>query len=476
LRGWAENTEGLSNGRRMSEEFPESIGPYRVLRELGRGAMGTVYLARQESLSRDLAIKVLAAEFTRDQEFVARFRREGLISSKLRHPNIVQVFDYSAQDNLYYIAMEYAGAEDLQSYLRANGGKLSLSEAVRLMGQVLSALECAHEAGVTHRDVKPANVLMSPRMDAVLTDFSIANMQEAQRLTQTGAMMGTPDYMAPEQFDAKQVDKRSDLYSVGVVLYEMTTGIRPFPGDTVVQVMKAQLMHTPEAPHLVDPSIPEALSLAIMKALEKEPTRRWSSAAEMRDAIYTALGSNAPPEPPRAAPPPPPAAPASLAERAAAPRPAADTIAVSPTIVKKSGGTLELARQSLGEVGDDFRSGFHTLGWKNFSHNWMPRLIGLELVWFVVTRPLLGLLGKTAVPFTYADFWLIGSAFLNLFFVLMLAVRVIRGERLYRKLVAAGICLLAWGFWYYQYSDLAPKKFQFTAHARGYLTRLTQSR
>ena len=461
----------------MSEEFPENIGPYKVLRELGRGAMGTVYLARQESLSRDLAIKVLAAEFTRDQEFVARFRREGLISSKLRHPNIVQVFDYSAQDNLYYIAMEYVGPEDLQAYLRANHGRLPQAEAVRLMGQVLSALECAHEAGVTHRDVKPANILMSPRQDAVLTDFSIANMQEAQRLTQTGAMMGTPDYMAPEQFDAKQVDKRSDLYSVGVVLYEMITGERAFPGDTVVQVMKAQLMHVPEAPHKIDPGVPEALSLAIMKALEKEPERRWGSAAAMRDAIFTALGTAPPPEAPRPSPPAPAAAPASLAERVAAPRPSAETVAVATTPApKKSGGTLELARQSLGEVGDDFRSGFHTLGWKNFSLNWMPRLVALELLWFLLTRPLLGLLGKTALPITYSDFWLIGAGLLNLAFLLMLVVRIIRAERLYRKLVAAAICVAAWGFWFYQYHGLSDKKFQFTAHARGYLTRLVQNR
>lgn len=461
----------------MSEEFPENIGPYKVLRELGRGAMGTVYLARQESLSRDLAIKVLAAEFTRDQEFVARFRREGLISSKLRHPNIVQVFDYSAQDNLYYIAMEYVGPEDLQAYLRANHGRLPQAEAVRLMGQVLSALECAHEAGVTHRDVKPANILMSPRQDAVLTDFSIANMQEAQRLTQTGAMMGTPDYMAPEQFDAKQVDKRSDLYSVGVVLYEMITGERAFPGDTVVQVMKAQLMHVPEAPHKIDPGVPEALSLAIMKALEKEPERRWGSAAAMRDAIFTALGTAPPPEAPRPSPPAPAAAPASLAERVAAPRPSAETVAVATTPApKKSGGTLELARQSLGEVGDDFRSGFHTLGWKNFSLNWMPRLVALELLWFLLTQPLLGLLGKTALPITYSDFWLIGAGLLNLAFLLMLVVRIIRAERLYRKLVAAAICVAAWGFWFYQYHGLSDKKFQFTAHARGYLTRLVQNR
>lgn len=459
----------------MSEEFPENIGPYRVLRELGRGAMGTVYLARQESLSRELAVKVLAAEFTRDAEFVARFRREGLISSKLRHPNIVQVFDYSAQDNLYYIAMEYVGPEDLQAFLRARDGRLPVSEAVRLMGQVLSALECAHEAGVTHRDVKPANVLLSPRGDAVLTDFSIANMQEAQRLTQTGAMMGTPDYMAPEQFDAKQVDQRSDLYSTGVVLYEMVTGTRAFPGDTVVQVMKAQLMHVPQAPHLLDASVPEALSRAIMKALEKSPNQRFASAVEMRQALYAAVGSELPPEPPRATISVP-----SLAERVAnpTPRPSAETVAVAgpETLVRKSGGTLELARNTLGEVGDDFRSGFHTVGWKKFSLNWMPRLIGLEVIWFVLTRPLLGLLGKSAVTLTYADFWLLGAGLINLFFLLMVAVRVIRGERLYRKLVAVAICLVAWGLWYAQYSAFTQKDYRFGLHARNHLMRLSKHR
>ena len=143
---------------------------------------------------------------------------------------------------------------------------------------------------------------------------------------------------------------------------------------------------------------------------------------------------------------------------------------------KKSGGTLELARQSLGEVGDDFRSGFHTLGWKNFSLNWMPRLVALELLWFLLTQPLLGLLGKTALPITYSDFWLIGAGLLNLAFLLMLVVRIIRAERLYRKLVAAAICVAAWGFWFYQYHSLSDKKFQFTAHARGYLTRLVQNR
>ncbi|MBT9585960.1 serine/threonine protein kinase [bacterium] len=453
----------------MAEEFPETIGPYRVLRELGRGAMGTVYLARQESLARDLAVKVMAAEFTRDQEFVARFKREGLISSKLRHPNIVQVYDYSASDGLYYIAMEYVGAEDLQAYLRANGGHLPVAEVVRLMGQVLSALDCAHETGVTHRDVKPANILLSPRHDAVLTDFSIASIQEAQRLTQTGAMVGTPDYMAPEQFDAKQVDNRSDLYAVGAVIYEMLTGQRPFHGDTVVQIMKAQLMHTPEAPHLVNPEVPEDLSKVVMKSLEKPPELRYQSASEMRQALYDAVGGQAPALPER-----PSAAPVSLQERLnAAKNASSETLVMAP---KKTGGTIEIARATLGEVSDDFRLGFHTVAWSKFSLNWMPRLVGGLMIYYIVTLPDLGLLGKTAVALTYTDFWMLGWLAFNLLFSLMAFVRFVRRERLYRQLVACGLCLISWVFWASQYAQRQDTPYQFGLHAKSYFVRLSKSK
>ena len=460
----------------MSEEFPETIGPYKVVRELGRGAMGTVYLARQESLARELAVKVMAAEFTRDQEFIARFRREGLISSKLRHPNIVQVYDYNTNEGLYYIAMEYVGAEDLQAYLKAHGGKLGVAEVVRLVGQILSALECAHQTGVTHRDVKPANVLLTPRHDAVLTDFSIASIQEAQRLTQTGAMVGTPDYMAPEQFDVKQVDNRSDLYAVGVVLYEMLTGIRPFQRDTIVQVMKAQLMHDPEAPHLLEESVPEALSLVVMKALQKSPDRRYSSAAEMRQALYAAVGGELPADPEvppsREGQPTPPLP--SLSERLAQPKVASvETIAMPP---KKAGGTIELARATLGEVGDDFRSGFRTVGWSKFSLNGMPRLLGGLGVGCLLTRPQFGLLGSFANVYTYSDFWLLVWLVGNALFSLMVFVRLMRKERLYRQLVAWSVCLLSWGLWGWQYQDLQGTPFHLGAHAKAYMTRLTKSR
>lgn len=459
----------------MSGDFPENIGPYRVIRELGRGAMGTVYLARQESLARDLALKVLAAEFTRDPEFVARFKREGLISSKLRHPNIVQVYDYTAQDGLYFIAMEYVGPDDLQAYLKANNGILPVAEVVRLIGQVLSALECAHESGVTHRDVKPANILLTPKLDAVLTDFSIASIQEAQRLTQTGTMMGTPDYMAPELFDAKNVDRRSDLYGVGVVAYEMLTGQRPFKGDTMVQMMKAQLMHIPEPPHVVNPDLPESLSRVVMKALEKSPELRYETAAEMRAAFFMAIGEAVPVlEESSRTLVKKPTNPPSLEERLRTPRtPSSETLVVPP---KKTGGTIEMAKATLGEVGEDFRSGFHTLGWSKFSLHWMPRILIGYLGWFLLTRQELGLLGKAAVPLTYTDFWMLGGLFFNGLLSLMMFVRFVRRERLYRQLVAISFGVAAWGFWIYQYDWLQDTPYRFSLHARSFVQRVTRNK
>ena len=265
--------------------MPEWIGNYKVVKELGRGSMGTVYLAQQESLGRDLAIKLMAAEFTRDQEFVERFKREGRIAAKLRHPNIVQVFDYSDQNGLYFIAMEYLGSKNLKEYLDDNGGKLSIEESLRIADQLLDALEHAHKQGVVHRDVKPANILVTDSNDVALTDFSIAHIKSAVRLTQTGSAVGTPEYMAPEQFDAKNIDARADLYAVGILLYQMLTGINPFHGESIGEVMKAQLFKEPEPPQMINPDIPKPLGMAIIKALKKNPAERFESAAEMRAAI-----------------------------------------------------------------------------------------------------------------------------------------------------------------------------------------------
>lgn len=460
----------------QNSAIPEMIGHYHILRELGRGAMGTVYLARQESLGRDLAIKVLGPEFTRDKEFVARFKREGLISARLRHPNIVQVFDFSDRDGLYYIAMEYVGPSNLQQYIRQRGGKLGLGEAVRLTAQLLSALECAHERGVTHRDVKPANVLMSPENDAVLTDFSIASMQDAQRLTQTGAMVGTPDYMAPEQFDAKNVDKRSDLYAVGIVLYEMLTGRRPFEGDTVSSVMKAQLMQKPQPPIELEPTIPPSISDLILKAMEKQAELRFESAAEMRKALLEAVG----PDMVDLTPPPSRVSLIDSGEVRAPEMPSAEPVpsinlgSAEPLPSESTSRLKSKTAELMQEVTSDFRSSFETQFWDRFSHHWLPRLLILDGLWYFLTRIHMKFLGKTAAFLTYQDFWILGALVFNTLFLVMFGVRYIRQERIYRQIVAFVICVVAWGCWFWQLKSLESKNYQFTAHARAYLNRVTQ--
>ncbi len=270
------------------------IGGYKVVRELGRGAMGTVYLAYQDNLGRELAIKLMAPEFVRDEEFVERFRREGRIAAKLRHPNIVQVYDFCDREGLYFIAMEYLGSRTLKNYVQDHG-RVPVDDAVRLCDQLLAALDHAHRQGVVHRDIKPANVMVTDGNDAALTDFSIALMKSASKLTQTGSVLGTPEYMAPEQFEGK-TDARSDLYATGVILYEMLTGFSPFHADTIAEIMKKQLFTAPDPPSAVDFTIPEPVSQVVVKSLAKNPEERYQTASDMRAAMRQALsstGSNA---------------------------------------------------------------------------------------------------------------------------------------------------------------------------------------
>ncbi|MFN8606416.1 MAG: serine/threonine-protein kinase [Vulcanimicrobiota bacterium] len=266
---------------------PEMIGGYKVVRELGRGAMGTVYLAYQDNLGRELAIKLMAPEFVRDEEFVERFRREGRIAAKLRHPNIVQVYDFCDREGLYFIAMEYLGSRTLKNYVQDHG-RVPVDDAVRLVDQLLAALDHAHRQGIVHRDIKPANVMVTDGNDAALTDFSIAQMKSASKLTQTGSVLGTPEYMAPEQFEGK-TDSRSDLYACGVILYEMLTGFSPFHADTIAEIMKKQLFTAPDPPTAVDFTIPEPISQMVVKSLAKNPDDRYQTAAEMRAAMRSAL-------------------------------------------------------------------------------------------------------------------------------------------------------------------------------------------
>lgn len=266
------------------------IGGYKVVRELGRGAMGTVYLAYQDNLGRELAIKLMASEFVRDEEFVERFRREGRIAAKLRHPNIVQVYDFCDREGLYFIAMEYLGSRTIKNYMQ-DLGRVPVEEAVRLCDQLLAALDHAHRQGIVHRDIKPANIMVTDGNDAALTDFSIAQMKSASKLTQTGSVLGTPEYMAPEQFEGK-TDSRSDLYATGVILYEMLTGFSPFHADTIAEIMKRQLFTSPDPPSTVDFTIPEPISQVVVKSLAKNPDDRYQTAADMRAAMRNALSAS----------------------------------------------------------------------------------------------------------------------------------------------------------------------------------------
>lgn len=271
-------------------DVPEAIGGYTVVRELGRGAMGVVYLAIQPGLGRQVALKVMAHELSHDPEFLERFRREGEAAAKLRHPNIVQVYDFAQLDGRYVIAMEYLGSMTMKDLLR-DKGQQTLETACRMMDELLSALVLAHSKGVVHRDIKPANIMVTDEGPVALTDFSIARMKESSKLTQTGAIVGTPEYMAPEQFDGEW-DARSDLYSAGLVFYELLTGLSPFRSATLTEVMRKQLLTVPDPPSMVDFTIPEAVSNVVSQALEKDPANRYASAQDMREALSIALAAS----------------------------------------------------------------------------------------------------------------------------------------------------------------------------------------
>lgn len=279
-------------GTVRSVEPRQSLGNYRLVREIGRGSMGTVYLAHQESLGRDLAIKVLPAELTREADFLERFKREARIAASLRHPNIIQVFDAAESDGCHYLVMEYLGGRDLRECLQP-GVPYGVEATLKLIDQVLSALQHAHEHGVVHRDVKPANVLVAENGMVTLTDFSIAHCRDSVRLTRTGMMVGTPEYMAPEQFEGEGVDARADLYATGVILYEMLTGVQPFRGQTTPEVMKAHLFKRPQPPGELNREVSPAVSDVVMRALEKDREIRYASAGEMREALKQAAGEPA---------------------------------------------------------------------------------------------------------------------------------------------------------------------------------------
>jgi serine/threonine-protein kinase len=254
-------------------------GRYQVVRKLGAGGMANVYLAEDQELGRRVAIKILNERHANDEQFVERFRREAKNAAALSHPNIVSIYDRGEAEGTYYIAMEYLDGRSLKELILSRG-PAPLNVAIEYVRQILSALRFAHRHGIVHRDIKPHNVLVDAEGRVKVTDFGIARAGASQ-MTEAGSIVGTAQYLSPEQARGTNVDQRSDLYSLGIVLYELLTGTLPFNGDTPVEIAMKHLSQTPELPSVLRPELPRELDLVVTRALAKDPDERYQSAEEM---------------------------------------------------------------------------------------------------------------------------------------------------------------------------------------------------
>jgi serine/threonine protein kinase len=268
----------------------QTLGPYRIINQIGKGGMANVYRAYQPSVDRYVAIKVLPSQLAESKEFATRFHQEARIIAMLEHPHILPVFDYGESDGVAYFVMRYLDAGTLKDKMEA-GRPLPLNEIDRIFTQLGDALSYAHSHGVVHRDLKPANALIDSFGNVFLTDFGIAKLLESAspRLTQTDAVMGTPAYISPEQAQGMPVDQRSDIYSLGIILYEMVTGGVPFVADTPLAVLFKHISDPLPLPSKVKPDVPEGIEKVILKALAKDPKDRFATAGEFVTAWKQAL-------------------------------------------------------------------------------------------------------------------------------------------------------------------------------------------
>jgi serine/threonine-protein kinase len=258
------------------------LGRYEILGEIGRGAMGVVYRARDPELDRVVAIKTIdiALEESEKAQYEARFRQEARAAAGLNHPNIVTVHDIGRSGDIAFMAMEYIEGAELRALLEP-GKPLAPAQAIAIAAQIAEGLAYAHGHGVVHRDVKPRNIMVLPQGLIKITDFGIARMRSAAAQTQAGTLMGSPRYMSPEQVSGQRADHRSDLFSLGIVLYEMLAGAPPFAGENVTALMY-QIVHVaPPAPSAIAPAVPDVLDVIVAKLLAKPVEDRYQSAAEL---------------------------------------------------------------------------------------------------------------------------------------------------------------------------------------------------
>jgi eukaryotic-like serine/threonine-protein kinase len=261
------------------------MGRYRVEQELGRGGMAKVYRGQDTVLGRTVAIKILAPQFADDQDFVHRFRREAQAAARISNQNLVSVFDTGSDDGVHFIVMEYVDGRTLADLI-AGGGRILPDRAIEIGIDVCHALEAAHAQGVIHRDIKPGNIMLDENGRVKVTDFGIARVtSNAETIAQTAAVLGTASYLSPEQAQGQPVDGRSDLYSLGCVLFEMVTGRAPFLGDSPVAVASKHVLEQPTPPSRLNPDVSPDLDAVILRALAKNPANRYQTAEEFREDL-----------------------------------------------------------------------------------------------------------------------------------------------------------------------------------------------
>jgi len=265
----------------------KTVGQYQIVELAGQGGMATVYKAYQPSLNRFVALKVLPEYLAHDDEFVKRFKQEATAAAALRHPNIIVIYDIGEAGNVHYIATEFLEGQTADAALKQSGA-LPLPRVVKIVNQLASALEAAHQQGLIHRDVKPSNVFINAKDHATLMDFGIVKAASSTRLTRTGLLIGTPEYMSPEQAEGQALDGRSDLYSLGVVVYQMLTGQTPFNAPTPNAILYATVNHPPTPLSRLNPTVPSLVEAVVLRSLAKKPADRFQSVAEFADALEQA--------------------------------------------------------------------------------------------------------------------------------------------------------------------------------------------